>query len=74
MTGEQAIVFSILGVALVLFVWERLRYDLVALLALLASVILGVVPADEAFSGFADPPSSPWPRSSSSAGPSATRA
>ena len=55
MTVDQAIVFGILGVALVLFVWERIRYDLVALLALLASVVLGVVPADEAFDGFSDP-------------------
>lgn len=55
MTGEQAIVFGILAVTLALFIWERIRYDLVALLALLASVILGVVPADEAFDGFADP-------------------
>jgi di/tricarboxylate transporter len=55
MTTEQAIVFGILGVMLALFVWERIRYDLVALLALLASVVLGVVPADEAFDGFSDP-------------------
>lgn len=55
MTGEQAIVFGILAVTLALFIWERIRYDLVALLALLASVVLGVVPADEAFDGFADP-------------------
>ncbi len=55
MTGEQAIVFGILAVTLALFIWERIRYDLVALLALLASVVLGVVPADAAFDGFADP-------------------
>jgi di/tricarboxylate transporter len=48
-------VFAILGVTLVLFVWERIRYDLVALIALLASVVLGVVPADDAFKGFSDP-------------------
>jgi di/tricarboxylate transporter len=54
-TTDQAIVFAILGVTLALFVWERIRYDLVALLALLASVVLGVVPADEAFDGFSDP-------------------
>jgi di/tricarboxylate transporter len=54
-TLDQAIVFAILAAALVLFVWERIRYDLVALLALLASVVLGVVPADSAFKGFSDP-------------------
>ena len=29
---DQAIVFSILGIALVLFVWNRIRFDLVALI------------------------------------------
>ena len=37
-----------------LFVWGRLRYDLVALLALLAAIAAGIVPADKAFSGFSD--------------------
>src|SRR5690606_17559096 len=35
-----------------LFAWGRLRYDLVALLALLAAVAVGIVPPDQAFSGF----------------------
>ena len=55
MTAGQATVFAILGVMLALFVWERIRYDLVALMALLAAVLLGVVPAAEAFDGFSDP-------------------
>jgi di/tricarboxylate transporter len=38
-----------------LFLWDRLRYDLVALLALLAAILAGIVPADRAFSGFANP-------------------
>jgi di/tricarboxylate transporter len=38
-----------------LFLWDRLRYDIVALLALLAAVVTGIVPADHAFSGFAEP-------------------
>jgi di/tricarboxylate transporter len=37
-----------------LFVWGRLRYDLVALLALLSAVLVGIVPAKEAFTGFSD--------------------
>ena len=36
------------------FVWGRLRYDLVAALALLAALAVGVVPLEEAFSGFSD--------------------
>src|SRR5436305_2780009 len=38
-----------------LFLWDRLRYELVALLALLAAVLGGIVPADHAFSGFSNP-------------------
>ena len=34
--------------------WGRLRYDLVAALALIAAVLIGVVPYDRAFSGFGD--------------------
>ena len=37
-----------------LFVWGRLRYDLVAGVALLVAVLIGVVPADKALSGFSD--------------------
>ena len=35
-------------------IWDRVRYDLVALLALLASVACGIVPATEAFRGFSN--------------------
>src|ERR1700761_2183681 len=44
--------FCILGAAVVLFASGRFRYDIVAVGALLAGVLLGVVPAKEAFSGF----------------------
>ncbi|MFC7334663.1 SLC13 family permease [Rhodocista pekingensis] len=53
-TGDQLIVFGILAGALALFIWDRLRYDLVAMLALVAAVVLGVVPGEKAFSGFSD--------------------
>lgn len=55
LTHEQALTFAILAGLAVLFLSDRLRYDLVALLALLAAVAAGVVPADKAFSGFANP-------------------
>ena len=55
MTTEQGIVFFVLAAALGLFVWGRWRYDIVAVLALLAAVYLGVVPAAEAFMGFGHP-------------------
>ncbi|HWK37063.1 SLC13 family permease [Sphingomonas sp.] len=39
---------------MILFVWGRLRYDIVAILALLAALALGVVKPADAFSGFSD--------------------
>ncbi|MGE4431806.1 MAG: SLC13 family permease [Sphingobium sp.] len=45
----------ILGGALLLFISEKVRHDLVALLALFACLIAGLVEPSTAFSGFADP-------------------
>lgn len=53
--APQLIVFGVLAGALVLFVWGRWRYDVVALLALLAVTVAGVVPAPQAFAGFGHP-------------------
>ena len=39
---------------MVLFVWNRIRYDLAALLGLLVAVATGIVPAEKAFAGFSD--------------------
>ncbi len=54
MTLDQMLAFGVLAGMMLLFIWGRIRYDLVAILALLASVLIGIVPADKAFSGFAD--------------------
>jgi hypothetical protein len=54
MTLQQGFAFAIIIGMMGLFVWGRIRYDLVALLALSASVLVGIVPAEEAFSGFSD--------------------
>jgi di/tricarboxylate transporter len=54
MNTPQALAFALLGAMMLLFIWGRIRYDLVAVLALLAAVALGLVEPDEAFSGFAD--------------------
>ena len=54
MTLDQALAFGLIGTTIGLFVWGRLPYDLVALLSLLAGVVVGIVPADKAFEGFAD--------------------
>ncbi|MBZ5486838.1 anion permease [Halomonas aquamarina] len=53
--APSTLVFIILGLTLGAFIWGRFRYDLVALTALLASVMLGLVPADSAFAGFGHP-------------------
>lgn len=55
MTANQIIIFSVLASALALFVWNRIRFDLVALLALLAVAIAGIVPTDRLFDGFGHP-------------------
>jgi len=55
MTPEQIFVFAVLATTMGLFIWGRWRYDLVALLALLAVVIAGIVPPDQAFEGFSHP-------------------
>jgi hypothetical protein len=46
MTFAQGLAFAIVIVMMALFVWGRWRYDLVAAIALLAGVIVGVVPSD----------------------------
>jgi len=55
MTLSQALVFAVILASLVLFVWGRWRYDLVALLALLALVLCRIVPPQESFLGFGHP-------------------
>jgi len=52
---SQAILFAILAAFLILLIWGRWRYDLVAFGALMAAVITGVIPTEKAFSGFGHP-------------------
>ncbi len=54
-TAEQTMVLALLGGLLLMLVWGRWRYDLVAFGALILAVIIGVVPGNEAFSGFGHP-------------------
>ena len=51
---NQIEAFAIVGAMLALFVWDRIRYDLVAALALLAALLTGVIPAAKAFEGFSN--------------------
>ncbi|GIL02522.1 MAG: SLC13 family permease [Alphaproteobacteria bacterium] len=55
MTTEQTLIFAILAVTVALFLWGRFRHDVVALAALMACVLAGLVPAAEAFAGFGHP-------------------
>ncbi len=49
------ILFIVLTATLILFVWNRWRYDIVALVALLIVAIAGLVPPDQVFAGFGHP-------------------
>ncbi|NME06528.1 SLC13 family permease [Psychrobacillus sp. BL-248-WT-3] len=51
---QLAITFSILAISIVLFISNRIRADLVALLALLAFVITGILEPNEALVGFSN--------------------
>lgn len=55
MTTDQIILFSLFALVFALLLWGRFRYDIVAFSALMAGVVLGVVPSDQAFSGFGHP-------------------
>jgi di/tricarboxylate transporter len=54
MTWQQAASFGLIVLMMAAFVWGRFRYDLVAMVTLLSAVLIGIVPADKAFSGFSD--------------------
>lgn len=55
MTLAQLLILAILTGTMALFLWGRLRHDIVALAALMACVIAGLVSAEEAFAGFGHP-------------------
>ncbi|BBK33183.1 di/tricarboxylate transporter [Stella humosa] len=52
MTTPQILAIAIFGLTLAGFVWDRVRYDIVALTALAACVVAGLVEPDKAFAGF----------------------
>ncbi len=55
MTTDQTILFGLLFGALVLFILGKWRYDVVAILALLAATVAGVIPPENSFLGFGHP-------------------
>jgi di/tricarboxylate transporter len=55
MTVDMLIVFGLLALIIILFVSDRLRLDLVAMMGLLALMLLDILTPQEALAGFADP-------------------
>ncbi|MBW4707539.1 SLC13 family permease [Roseobacter sp. YSTF-M11] len=55
MTSDQIILFTLFGAVFGLLLWGRFRYDIVAFSALMIGVVVGVVPTQDAFSGFGHP-------------------
>ncbi len=53
--NDQSIVFLLISTALILFIWGRIRYDLVAFIALISGAVVGVIPTQNVFSGFGHP-------------------
>ena len=54
MTQPQILSVLLVAGMMAAFLWGRLRYDIVAMLALLLAVAFGLVPAADAFKGFSD--------------------
>ena len=55
MSNDQIVILSILAVSVAMFLWGRWRHDMVALGALLACVVAGLVSPRDAFLGFGHP-------------------
>jgi len=53
--SNQNILFILFAGVFAMLLWGRWRYDLVAFSALLIALVLGVVPTEDAFSGFGHP-------------------
>lgn len=52
MTFQQGLAFGLVGLTIGAFIWGRFRYDLVAVVALVAGLAIGIIPAEDAFDGF----------------------
>mgnify|MGYP006189170317 CR=1 FL=1 len=55
MTYEQILAFGLIAVMMAAFLWEKFRYDVVACVALVAAVVLGLLPAADAAALFDEP-------------------
>ncbi|WP_421725410.1 SLC13 family permease [Bauldia sp.] len=55
MNTDNAILFALFAVVFAMMIWGRFRYDIIAFSALIIAAIVGVVPANDVFSGFGHP-------------------
>lgn len=55
MNGDQISIVVILAASVLMFLWGRWRHDMVAVGALMAGVLSGLISPDDAFLGFAHP-------------------
>ena len=55
MTWQQGALLAVLACTMAVFVWDRWRYDVVAIASLMACVLLGLIGPDAAFAGFSNP-------------------
>ncbi len=55
MSMDQITLFGLFAGVFVFLLWGRWRYDLIAFIALILALVIGVVPTSEAFSGFGHP-------------------
>lgn len=53
LTGDMMLVLTVLGITIALFVFEVVRVDVVALTVMVLLGLLGLVPSDQLFNGFA---------------------
>lgn len=55
MISSQILILGILAATMALFLWGRFRHDVVALAALMACILAGLIPPEDAFAGFGHP-------------------
>ena len=55
MNFDQIALFALFGIVFGMLLWGRIRYDLIAFGALIIALLLGLVPKEQAFSGFGHP-------------------
>lgn len=52
---QQTAILVLLGIGLIMFIKDRFRYDVVALFLMIAIIVLGIIPYEEALANFGHP-------------------